>query len=98
MKKHLFQLRTVIVASALCLFANSVHAQNLWVGANGVSTTTNWSDANNWSTLLVPASTNSVTLTNTGSLLTVGTVDNVVDANTTIASLRFSATNGGHTT
>jgi fibronectin-binding autotransporter adhesin len=94
-------LRTPIalpVLIALVFTVQTAFAQTFWIGNNGTSTTTNWSDPNNWSTVVVPSANTAVAFTNTGTAA-VGTVNNVVDTSTTIASLRYDETNGGgHTT
>jgi len=84
------------VALALVSVAN---AQTLWQGVTGVSATTNWSDALNWSAGM-PGLSTSVLFTNSGAVASVGTVNNVVDAafGGSIGSLQFANTNNFHTT
>jgi hypothetical protein len=76
---------------ASCLLAGGVisaHAVN-WTGGSLDSLL--WSDTNNWDSLLAPGSTDVVTFTSAGSKQEAGVVDNVVDSDTTVASINYIA-------
>src|SRR5579859_1270980 len=82
---------------AAVVAAQTASAQSTWSGAN-LGTDMNWSDAANWNT--IPTSSSAVTFPDGAYPITTntqGAVNNVVSANTTIASLTF-ANNGasGH--
>jgi autotransporter-associated beta strand protein len=94
--------RIVWTTAALCSFiaaTQSVHAQSVWNGTNGVSPDMNWSSALNWSPATAPGVATNVLFTNNvgafGPASTIGTVDNIVDGGFagTIASLQFANTN-----
>ena len=89
-------LLTSAVAATVVMVIQLASAQSFWVGVNGVSLSTNWSDTANWSTALSPAGTDVVFSTN--SVVALGTINNVVDANVSIASLNYANTNLSHTT
>ena len=87
-----------LLAALAALVSNADAITNTWTGA---STLTNlWSDANNWSLLQLPAAGDDVIFTNTiGCTNVQGAVNNVLDSNWTINSLRYEAlTNNYHTT
>jgi fibronectin-binding autotransporter adhesin len=91
--RTLTRLATLVAALSL---GSSAPAQTFWTGVNNVSATTNWSDTLNWSTFASPGGTD-VVFTNTG-VATLGTINNVVDTSTSLASLTYANTNGSHTT
>ena len=69
----------------------------LWIGTN------NWSAPLNWTNLTSagngpPGAVNDVVFSSLATRATSNTVNNVVDSDTTIASLTFNNTNGFHTT
>jgi len=69
-----------------------------WVGPDG--TNMNWSDASNWQLPGAPGPTDTVFFDNTGMSFSAGagSVDNIVDANLTIAGLTMGESNGFHNT
>jgi fibronectin-binding autotransporter adhesin len=99
MKKNLLKLQIAAAAAALLAAVQSARAQTVWIGTNNVSATTNWSDFNNWSTLVVPGSGDGVKFADPGALDNpVSNINNVVDSSIAIASLHYANTNGSHTT
>jgi len=70
----------------------------VWSGADANSlVNTNWSDTNNWSGG-TPGPANSILFTNTGAVSSQGSVNNIVDAATTIATLQYANASNFHTT
>jgi autotransporter-associated beta strand protein len=61
-----------------------------WNGTNNVSANTNWSDRLNWQLPGAPAAADNVVFGNTGVVGDGVTVNNVVEANYTIASLTYN--------
>src|SRR5512136_2381269 len=91
-------LRVLALLAAGLVCAYHAHAQNIWVGISGVSATTNWSDALNWSMGTAPAG-EGVLFQNDGAVA-VGVVNNVVDGAFagSAGTLQYGNTNGSHTT
>ncbi|HEX4262899.1 MAG TPA: autotransporter-associated beta strand repeat-containing protein [Verrucomicrobiae bacterium] len=95
----------LLLASTLCLLiARSAKAGNdYWAGVPGVTATTNWTDAANW-TSAVQTYFNEVEFTGVGANANNDlTVNNVLDATTGVAQvpiweLDYVATNGNYTT
>jgi fibronectin-binding autotransporter adhesin len=101
MKRTPLHLTTILIATAF--LASRAGGQTIWLGTNGVTASTNWSDANNWSTLTVPGSGDTVQFGEAGELGTASNIDNVVDSGFatgggTVATLQYVNTNGFHTT
>ncbi len=92
-------LRVLAILAASLLCAYHAHAQNIWVGISGVSATTNWSDALNWSSGTTPAG-EGVLFQDNGAVAVVGVVNNVVDGAFagSAGSLQYANTNNSHTT
>jgi hypothetical protein len=72
-------------------------AQVTWSGADLINNNTNWSDGANWAGT-PPGSGDAVYFFDAGGVASPGTVDNIVAASTTIASLKYGNTNNFHTT
>jgi fibronectin-binding autotransporter adhesin len=103
MKSISSSIRAAALIAAAALLAEAATAQSIWQGSPGVSATTNWSDANNWNTLVVPGSGDVVQFGETGEVVTVSNIDNVVDSGFAalggaVATLQYVNTNGFHTT
>lgn len=75
----------------------AIAATVVWSGADAGNGNTNWSDANNWSGG-TPGPAISIYFFDPGSNASPGTVNNIVDGNTTILFLQYGNTNGFHTT
>jgi hypothetical protein len=92
--KPLFPLsRAVTALSAAFALCFAASAQNVsWTGANS-ATDIHWSDTANWLPTGLPGANNSVVLDNLDQSGAAGTADNIVDADFTIDSLWFAATN-----
>jgi len=84
--------------AAACMVSSASAATIVWSGGDLASGNTNWSDAANWNGGVVPGITADVKLYDLGAVTAVSNIDNIVDANTTIASLQYGSTNGNHTT
>src|SRR5438132_4962617 len=73
-----------------------ISAQVLWTGASG--TDTNWSNGINWNNSTSPnnppISTDNTLFGGAGATVTPGTVNNVVNVNTTVASLQYTNISG----
>jgi fibronectin-binding autotransporter adhesin len=91
MKTTLHHFRTLATLCVALLMTHFASAQTLWIGTNGVSASTNWSDSANWSAGL--PSGLAVVFTNSPTAAALGTVNNVVDSDTTVASLAYGNTN-----
>jgi fibronectin-binding autotransporter adhesin len=98
-------LRQALLLPALCLAAGSASAATeQWLGVPGVSATTNWTDAANWTPSVQQTYYNQVQFTGTGaSPNSVFSVNNVLDAATGVAQmpiweLDYIPTNGNYTT
>src|SRR4051812_39153933 len=83
MKTTLHHLRTLATLCVALLLTHTATAQTYWIGTNGVSASTNWSDSANWSAGL--PSGLAVVFTNSPAAATLGTINNVVDSDTTVA-------------
>src|SRR2546423_5651631 len=85
------------IVSLLAAFAPAASAQDVWYGGAG---TTNWSTPANWSFGGPPSTVDDVLFDNFVVGSASNLVDNIVDANFTIAGLDYQtiATNGFHTT
>jgi hypothetical protein len=82
--------------ACVVLACGSAQAQNTWTGSAG---TTNWSTPGNWSLATAPVAADTVVFDNTTTpFAPAGVVDNIVDANFTIAALQYGtvSTNGYH--
>jgi len=66
-----------------------------WTGADAVSGNTNWSDAANWQTPGVPTAVDNVVFNDTAVVFDPLTIDNKVDANTTISTLSYTNSTSG---
>src|SRR5689334_16631662 len=104
MKKVTLTLRTSAFLVAGFLFGQFASAQTVWQGTNAVSTSTNWSDINNWSTATTPDNAD-VKFFDGGAAGVVATINNVVDnafftggSAGAINSLQYGNSNGFHTT
>jgi fibronectin-binding autotransporter adhesin len=62
----------------------------LWTGADVPNLNTNWSDRLNWQLPGAPTAADNVIFNATAAVSDAVTVDNIVDANTTINTLRFT--------
>jgi len=70
----------------------------IWSGADATNNiNSNWTDVNNWSGGL-PTPVSNVAFNNLGANTVKGTVNNVVSASTTVATLLYGNTNNFHTT
>ncbi len=99
MKKHFLQFRTPSALAAGLLTANLALADNeLWIGNPGVTTTTNWSDPNNWLGTSHSPNNNNVFFGNTYAVGSPGLVNNVVDLSTNCSSLNYTNSVGWNTT
>ena len=82
----------------LLLFAPGqwVGAQSVWNGVPGISPTTNWSRAGNWTPSGVPGQATNVVFNNTATAADSTTINNVVDAGFAgrISSLAYTNTSG----
>src|SRR5437867_8311841 len=89
--------RAIIVTIFGLLLALSTPAQNTWNGSAG---TTNWSTGGNWSFSTPPGSGDDVLFDNVVPGAAAAVVDNIVDADFTIAGLDYqtATTNNFHTT
>lgn len=66
-----------------------------WTGADAPNGNTNWSDASNWDLPGAPGAQDNVVFNSTAVVSDALTVDNIVDANTTVSTLRYTnAVNG----
>ena len=65
-----------------------------WIGTNNVSATTNWSDRLNWQLPGAPVTADNVFFDNSTTVGNATTINNVVDANFTVAGLSYINTNG----
>jgi hypothetical protein len=76
----------------------SIRTNVFWVGPDGANI--NWSDGANWLLPPVPGVLSTAFFNNTGMSFSpgAGSVDNIVDANLTVAGLTFAETNGFHNT
>jgi fibronectin-binding autotransporter adhesin len=96
------RIGTLLAISVFAAFSGYA-ASEQWIGVPGVSATTNWTDAANWSS---PQQTsyNQVQFTGTGeNLNSVFSINNVLDAATGVAQmpiweLDYTPTNGNYTT
>ena len=96
------KMEIVLALSSFVVFSGSA-ATEQWIGVPGVTTSTNWSDAANWTS---PQQTyyNQVQFTGTGANLnSVFSVNNILDNTTTVAQmpiweLDYVPTNGNYTT
>lgn len=73
----------------------------VWTAASGVDT--NWSTPLNWTNLTSsgngpPGISNDVKFFDPGAVMAASNINNIVNANLTVASLQFGNTNGNHTT
>lgn len=92
----------VATASVILAVSTLAAAPGTLVWTNGFSDV-NWSSSLNWTNLTSggngpPGVSNDVVFTNLSVAAASGTVDNIVNGNTTINSLTFENTNGFHTT
>src|SRR3954451_18667728 len=78
MKPTLHHLRTLATVCVALVMTHVASAQTYWIGTNGVSASTNWSDSANWSAGL--PSGLAVVFTNSPSAAALGTINNVVDS------------------
>ena len=83
--------------TGLSLAPSATAATVTWSGADFINNNTNWSDSANWSGG-TPALANSVLFNDSGTVPAVSNIDNIVDANTTVFSLKYGNTNNYHTT
>ena len=103
MKPSLLLLRCVITLSAavaLCSAASAANVTNTWSGADA-AISTNWSDGLNWIGGAEPGVNGlAYFIDDTGLVGGSGSafVDNIVDANVTVAGLVYAETNGYHNT
>jgi hypothetical protein len=76
----------------------TIRGNVFWVGPDGANI--NWSDPANWLLPPVPGVLDTAFFNNTGMSFSpgAGSVDNIVDANLTVAGLTFAETNGFHNT
>lgn len=100
MKPTMQHLIIMAVLAAIASILPSAFAQNLWIGTNGISVTTNWSDTANWSTATSPAGTD-VVFGHDGAAGVAGLINSVVDANgldpASITFTNISTSNFFHT-
>ncbi len=96
MNTSLISLRRVILLTGLLVAKPVLAATIIWSGADLVSGNTNWSDGLNW-TGGTPAG-NDLRFYDPGADATVSNINNIVDGNLTILSLRYGNTNNYHTT
>jgi autotransporter-associated beta strand protein len=76
----------------------TLRGQSIWNATNNLSANTNWSSVVNWQPNGVPDVTSNVRFLDNAAEAAPGTVNNVVDATTTVGSLSYANTNGFHTT
>src|SRR4051812_6459696 len=83
---------------ALCSVASAA-TTNAWNGADA-ATSTNWTDVLNLTGNLAPGATDTAFFNNNGMSAGAGSssIDNVVNANLTVAGLAWAETNGFHNT
>lgn len=91
-------LRMLALLAAGLLCAHHANAQNVWVGVNGTSATTNWSDVLNWSLGSAPSGEGVIFQDN--GAVAAGVVNNVVNGAFvgSAASLQYANINNSHTT
>jgi hypothetical protein len=82
-------------STAVTLNVASLLPAGLWTGASGDDVL--WSDGENWGNGLPPGTGDNVKFYNLGATNLAGAIDDIVDSDTTIASLQFGNTNGFHT-
>jgi fibronectin-binding autotransporter adhesin len=97
MKSKLHTIKSIAVLAATVSSLQLSSAQSIWNATNGVSANTNWSTAANWLPNGVPGATTIVRFVDNAAEVAAGTINNVVDATLTVASLQYSSTNGFHT-
>jgi len=68
-------------------------ASTIWAGIPGATATTNWSDNVNWQLPGAPGAADNVIFDTTSTVSAPTTVNNVVDANITIAGATYSSSN-----
>lgn len=73
----------------------STRASVFWTGSDVPNLNTNWSDRLNWQLPGAPTSVDNVIFGNTATVSDAVTINNVVDANTTISSLRYTNSTSG---
>jgi regulation of enolase protein 1 (concanavalin A-like superfamily) len=81
---------------SVALNVTSLLPAGLWTGASGEDLT--WSDGQNWGNGLPPGASDNVKFFDLGGAASPATINNIVDSDTTIASLQFGNTNGFHNT
>jgi len=88
----------MFLLAAIVLTANPVWAANVqWSGADAINNNVNWSDGINWAGTS-PGPADAVLFFDDGGAASAGIVDNIVDASTTVTSLKYGNTNNFHTT
>ncbi|HWC59509.1 MAG TPA: autotransporter-associated beta strand repeat-containing protein, partial [Verrucomicrobiae bacterium] len=86
-------LLTLAVIAASARFASA--AVEVWNGANFTTATTNWSDTANWLPVGTPGAADTAVFGVNGTVSDALTVNNVVDANTTVGTLRYTNSTSG---
>jgi len=86
-------LLTLAAIAASVRFASA--AVEVWNGANFTTTTTNWSDAANWLPVGTPGAADTAVFGVNGTVSDALTVNNVVDANTTVGTLQYTNSTSG---
>ncbi len=91
---------TLFAAALMTVAPSSDAATILWSATNNVSASTNWSASANWLGGIVPGPDDDARFIDNGAEPPFGIVNNFVDAGFggPISSLRYSNTNGSHTT
>lgn len=89
-------LRLVILLTGLFIshVESARAATNLWTGASGTDLL--WSTGGNWSPSGPPGATDDVQFTNTATVLSAVTSNNIVAADAVVRSLWYRQTNGGY--
>src|SRR5262249_54938333 len=90
------KIRALFLLAAIAASAQVAHAATLvWNGVNFTTATTNWSDTANWLPVGAPGSADTAIFSVTGTVGDALTVNNVVDANTTVSTLRYTNSTTG---
>ena len=91
------KLRALLLVVAIAGSAKVASAATtfVWNGVNFATATTNWSDTANWLPTGTPGSADTAIFGVTGTVSDALTVNNVVDANTTVATLRYTNSTSG---
>src|SRR3569833_1450205 len=84
-----------VAAAAVSICQSSNAASFLRNGANGVSTTTNWSDTANWNPTGAPGTADTAIFGAGGTVGDALTVNNVVNTSTTISVLNYTNATSG---